>query len=97
MKPARKSVSSRLKLCASVKKPHESCPFVTPCGSRRKKMTVIRHQLFLRNFPVHAFDSRAQGLTVQAYRVRRSTNRYGLLHWDQSRRDMWRGVITPHY
>ena len=36
-------------------------------------------------------------LTVQAYRVRRSTSRYGLLHWDQSRRDMWRGVITPHY
>ena len=36
-------------------------------------------------------------LTVQAYRVRRSTSRYGLSHWDQSRRDMWRGVITPHY
>ena len=36
-------------------------------------------------------------ITVQAYRVRRSTSRYGLSHWDQSRRDMWRGVITPHY
>ena len=36
-------------------------------------------------------------VTVQAYRVRRSTSRYGLSHRDQSRRDMWRGVITPHY
>ena len=34
---------------------------------------------------------------VQAYRVRRSTSRYGLSHRDQSRRDVWMGVITPHF
>ena len=38
MKPARESVSSRLKPCASLKKPHESCPFAAPCGPRRKKI-----------------------------------------------------------
>ena len=43
------------------------------------------------------FVSHQRPVTVQAYRVRRSTGRYGLSHWDQSRRDMWRGVITPHY
>ena len=36
-------------------------------------------------------------ITVQACRVRRSTGRYGLSHSDQSRRDKWRGVTTPHY
>ena len=36
-------------------------------------------------------------LIVQAYRVRRSTSRYGLSHRDQSRRDVWMGVITPHF
>ena len=34
---------------------------------------------------------------VQAYRVRRSTSRYGLSHRDQSRTDVWMGVITPHF
>ena len=29
--------SSRPKPCASLKKPHESCPFAAPCGPRRKK------------------------------------------------------------
>ena len=38
-----------------------------------------------------------RGLIVQAYRVRRSTSRYGLSHRDQSRRDVWMGVITPHF
>ena len=36
-------------------------------------------------------------LIVQACRVRRSTSRYGLSHRDQSRRDVWMGVITPHF
>ena len=37
MKPAREPASSRPKSCASLKKPHESCPFAAPCGPRRKK------------------------------------------------------------
>ena len=37
MKPAREPASGRLKPCASLKKPHESCPFAAPCGPRRKK------------------------------------------------------------
>ena len=37
MKPAREAASSRPKPCASLKKLHESCPFATPCGPRRKK------------------------------------------------------------
>ena len=34
---------------------------------------------------------------VQVHRVRRSTGRSSSTHLDQSRRDMRRGVITPHY
>ena len=37
MKPAREPTSSRPKSWASLKKPHESCPFAAPCGPRRKK------------------------------------------------------------
>ena len=37
MKPAREPASSGPKSCASLKKPHESCPFAAPCGPRRKK------------------------------------------------------------
>ena len=37
MKPASEPASSRPKPCASLKKPHESCPFGAPCGPRRKK------------------------------------------------------------
>ena len=37
VKPAREPASSRLKPCASLEKPHESCPFAAPCGPRRKK------------------------------------------------------------
>ena len=37
MKPAREPASSRPKPCASLKKPHESCPFAAPCGPRKKK------------------------------------------------------------
>ena len=37
MKPAREPASRRPKPFASLKKPHESCPFAAPCGPRRKK------------------------------------------------------------
>ena len=37
VKPAREPASSRPKPRASLKTPHESCPFAAPCGSRRKK------------------------------------------------------------
>ena len=37
MKSAREPASSSPKPCASLKKPHESCPFAAPCGPRRKK------------------------------------------------------------
>ena len=37
MKPAREPTSSRQTPCASLKKPHEYCPFTAPCGPRRKK------------------------------------------------------------
>ena len=37
VKPAREPAFSRPKPCASLKKPHESCPFAAPCGPRRKK------------------------------------------------------------
>ena len=37
VKPAREPASSRPKPCASLKKPHASCPFAAPSGPRRKK------------------------------------------------------------
>ena len=37
MGSAREPASSRPKPCASLKKPHESCPFDAPCRPRRKK------------------------------------------------------------
>ena len=37
MKLAREPASSRPKPCASLKKPHESCPFAASSGPRRKK------------------------------------------------------------
>ena len=37
VEPVRKPASSRPKPCASLKKPHEACPFAAPCGPRRKK------------------------------------------------------------
>ena len=36
VKLAREPASSRSKPCASLKKPHESCPFAASCGPRRK-------------------------------------------------------------
>ena len=52
VKPAREPASSRPKPCASLKKPHESCPFAAPCGFRTKKNDVVRHQLFPQKPPV---------------------------------------------
>ena len=37
MKTAREPASISPRPCASLKKPHESCPFAAPCGPRRKK------------------------------------------------------------
>ena len=37
VKPAREPASSRPKPCASLKKPHGSCPFAAPCGPRGNK------------------------------------------------------------
>ena len=51
MKPAREPASSRPKPRASLKKPHGSCRFAAPCGPRRKKMIVVRHQLVLQKPP----------------------------------------------
>ena len=57
MKPAREVASSRPKPCASLKKPHESCPFPALSFS-------------LRNLPVHTFDSLAQGFSPPLARQR---------------------------
>ena len=55
MKPAREPASSRPKPCASLKKPHESCPFAAPCGPRRNKNDRVRHQLFSQKPPGSRF------------------------------------------
>ena len=73
MKPAREPASSRPKPCASLKKPHESCPFAAPCGPRRKKKWPFSDISFsLRNLPVQACDSRAQGFSPPPARRRSS-------------------------
>ena len=65
VKPAREPASRRPNPCASLKKPHESCPFAAPCGPRRKKNDRGQTSAFpsLRNLPVQAYDSRAQGFS----------------------------------
>ena len=73
MKPAREPASSRLKPCSFLEKPHESCPFAAPCGLRRKKKKALSDISFsLRNVPVRAFDSRAQGFSTPLARRRSS-------------------------
>ena len=72
MKPAREPASSRPKPCASLKKPHESCPFAAPCGPRRKKNDRGQRSAFPQNLPVRAFDSRAQGFSPPLARQRSS-------------------------
>ena len=51
MKPAREPASSRSKPCASLKKPHESCPFAALGALVGRKKAVVRHQLFLQKPP----------------------------------------------
>ena len=46
MKPAREPASIRPKPCASLKKPHEYCPFAAPCGPRRKKNVRSQRSAF---------------------------------------------------
>ena len=74
MKPAREPAYSRPKPCASLKKPHEPCPFAAPSGPRRKKNDRGQRSAFpsLRNLPVRAFDSRAQGFSPPLARQRSS-------------------------
>ena len=75
MKPAREPASSRPKPCASLRKPHESCPFAAPCGPRRKKNDdrgTSDISFSLRNLPVQACDSRAQGFSPPLARRRSS-------------------------
>ena len=71
MKPAREPASSRPKPCASLKKPRESCPLAAPCGpGSRKKIDRGQISFSLRNLPVRAFDSRAQGFSPPLARQR---------------------------
>ena len=73
VKSAREPVSSRPKPRASLKKPHESCQFAAPCGLRRtKNLPWLDISFSLRNLPVHAFDSRAQGSSPPLARRRSS-------------------------
>ena len=73
MNPAREPASSRPKPCASLKKPHESCPFAAPCRpSQEENKPWSEISFFLRNLPVHAFDSRAQGFSTPLARRRSS-------------------------
>ena len=79
MKPAREPASSCPMPCASLKKPHETCPFAAPCGPRREKNDLGQTPSFpLRNLPVRAFNSFAQEFSLPwlvddraALRVRR--------------------------
>ena len=69
MEPVREPVSSRPKLCTSLKKPHESCPFAAPKNDRDQTSA----------FPSETsrftpFDSRAQGFSPPLAR-RRSSSR----------------------
>ena len=75
MKPAREPASSRPKPCASLKKPHESCPFAAPCGPRRKKnddRPWSEISFSLRNLPVQACDSSTHGFSPPLARRRSS-------------------------
>ena len=73
VKPARKQASSRPKPCASLKKPHECCPFAAPCGPRRKKNDGGQTSAFpSKTSRFHAFDSRAQGFSPPLARQRSS-------------------------
>ena len=71
MKPVHEPVSSSPKPCAPLKKPHESCPFATPCCPLKEKnrpWSVINFSL--RNITVRAIDSHAQGCSTPLARQR---------------------------
>ena len=64
MKPAREPASSRPKPFAFLKSPTNLARSPLLVALVGRKMTVVvRHQLYLRNFPVHAFGSRAKGFS----------------------------------
>ena len=65
MKPAREAASSRPKPCASLKNPHEPCPFAAPCGPRRKKSDRGQRSAF----PSETFRF---ALSILAHRVKPS-------------------------
>ena len=65
MKPAREPASTRPKPCASLKKPHESCPFAAPCGPRRKKNDRGQRSAF-------PSDTSRFALSILAHRVQPS-------------------------
>ena len=65
MKPAREPASSRPKPCASLKKPHESCPFAAPCVALvGRKITVVRDQLFPQKHPGSRFRFSRTGVQL---------------------------------
>ena len=73
MKPACEPASCRPRLCAFLKKPLESCPFAAPCWTPlEENISWSEISFSLRNFPVRAFDSRAQGLSTPLARRRSS-------------------------
>ena len=62
--PACEPASSRPKPCASLEKPNESCPFAAPSWpSWEEKGPWSDISFSLRNLPVRAFDSHAQGFS----------------------------------
>ena len=72
-KPAHEPAFNRPKPCASLKKPHESCPYAVLVALLGKKMTVVSISFFsLRNLPVQACDSCAQGFSPPLARRRSS-------------------------
>ena len=65
VKPAREPASSRPKSCAFLEKPHESSPFAAYCRPLQEENRPWSEISFsLRNLPVRAFDSRAQGFST---------------------------------
>ena len=65
----RASIQPYKTLCIP-EKPHESCPFAAPCGPRRKKWSDISFSV--KNLPVQACNSRAQGFSPPLTRRRSS-------------------------
>ena len=73
MKPAREPAFSRPNPCASLKKLLESGPFAAPCRpSWEEKRPWSEISFSLRNLPVRASDSSAQGFSTPLTRRRSS-------------------------